>query len=432
MPKREREDLSSGKESSEEPQPKKPTKLPDYSMYEAARKSVLANEHINNIVFHDDFYRQLMRQIQSTYEVKQHHWPNQGYGFRIRLIWDHDRLWGTFELGFFKGVFLIDPGPGQDHFQADDEYNHQHPDGEACSDAGGGSEGDGGDDDNDDNEDEDHPRLDFDTSSREYPLVWRGASTEMPDTILYSTLTIGKIRFGDGEIWGHFETMLGVGLPEDRCEFHGKRKFGPPVVSLSIQNVIDEWNEYGIFCDDEVPRQSSEKKEEPKIEIDDSTTASSPSIASNGETSAEKPEDKELFMKIVTGIFDVTSDAIEGEWQSMSRGLTIRFHVDKQQQKVWGYFNVGIVQGYLLLSPRPESLAPKRPMDFQWRGRERDTGAPSRGNGAVMFGVDRKVRGVFHGMCGEIDFKGRRKLMPSGISGRDEAFYRQGWEDHAH
>jgi hypothetical protein len=226
-----------------------------------------------------------------------------------------------------------------------------------------------------------------------------------------------------------------VGLPEDRCEFHGKKRFGPFVVSLSIQDVIDEWNEHGFFCDDEVPRQSSEKNQETKVETNDSATAPSPSVAtdsetSDRETSEEEPEDKELFLLAVTGILEVTSDAIGGEWHSMSKGLTIRFHVDKQQQKVWGYFDVGIVQGYLLVSPRPEDLVSERPTAFQWRGRERDTGTPSRGNGAVMFGPARKVRGVFHGMCGEIDFKGRRKFMPSGISGRDEAFYRQGWEDY--
>jgi hypothetical protein len=127
-----------------------------------------------------------MRQIQATYNVKQYHWLNQGYGFRIQLIWDHDRLWGTFDLGFFKGVLLIDPGPGQDHFQAEDEYNHQHPA-------------------EHDSEDDQESEFESTSESREYPLVWRGTSTQIPDTLFYSPLTVGKIRFGLDEIWGHLK-----------------------------------------------------------------------------------------------------------------------------------------------------------------------------------------------------------------------------------
>jgi hypothetical protein len=42
---------------------------------------------------------------------------------------------------------------------------------------------------------------------------------------------------------------------------------------------------------------------------------------------------------------------------------------------------------------------------------------------------DRKVRGVFHGMYGGIDFRGKRKFMPPGPSGYDTAYYRQGWKN---
>lgn len=222
---------------------------PHHASYESAIDSVLNNKHINNMVFHDeDYYRVRMRQIQGTYKVQQTHWPNQGYGFRIRLIWDHDRLWGTFELGFFNGVFLIDPGPGQDHFQASDDYHHQHPDGETQP------------------EGNDEQELDDPSEYREYALVWRGTSVKMPDTLFFSTMTVGKIRFGFNEIWGHFDAMVGVGLPNYRCEFHGERRPGPVVGSLSIQDVIDDWNHHGMFCEDESPRLSSSNRDKPKDE----------------------------------------------------------------------------------------------------------------------------------------------------------------------
>jgi hypothetical protein len=56
----------------------------------------------------------------------------------------------------------------------------------------------------------------------------------MPDTLFLSTLTVGKVRIGRGEIWGHFETMPRVGLPNEISDFHGKKPFRPSVVTLSI------------------------------------------------------------------------------------------------------------------------------------------------------------------------------------------------------
>jgi hypothetical protein len=48
--------------------------------------------------------------------------------------------------------------------------------------------------------------------------------------------------------------MLEAGLPDSRCEFHGKVQFGPSRVSVSIKDVIDEWNNHDLFGEDEVPR----------------------------------------------------------------------------------------------------------------------------------------------------------------------------------
>jgi hypothetical protein len=51
--------------------------------------------------------------------------------------------------------------------------------------------------------------------------------------------------------------MLGVGLPGGRCDFQGRKIFGPHVVPFSIQEVVEEWNDHIAFYEcDEVPRQS--------------------------------------------------------------------------------------------------------------------------------------------------------------------------------
>ena len=130
----------------------------------------------------------------------------------------------------------------------------------------------------------------------------------MPDILFYSPLTVGKIRFGLNEIWGHFEAILGVGLPNSRCEFYGQLLFGPSRLSVSIQDVIKEWNNHDIFGEeDDVPRLPS------------STNAANLNSKSSIPSSMPSPtpqewteEDQEEFLRSITGIFDVTSEAIEG------------------------------------------------------------------------------------------------------------------------
>jgi hypothetical protein len=191
--------------------------------------------------------------------------------------------------------------------------------------------------------------------SKEYALVWLGRSTQMPDTGFYSTLTVGKIRFDNGEISGHFEAMMGIGLPHGRCEFRGRRQTGPCVVPFSIQDAVNEWNSHGLFCEDEAPRSPSGTSDEPKDENPKSRASAivdSPSTMSqelNGERRKE-------YLGFVTGIFGFSSEEIEREWPKWSQGLTIRFHIDEQQEKIWGHFDVGIVEGYILLNIPPDRL----------------------------------------------------------------------------
>ena len=395
-----------------------------------------------------------MRCFQATYKVKQLHWPNQGHGFRMRLIWDHNRLWGTFELGCFTGVLLIDPGPGQDHFRDEDEYQHEWQQKQARSRWGVGrgaslvedqreqnrtSEHVSQNDDDesqsqdqfeveDEDQDEENPSP---SEEREYPFTWRGTSTETPDTLFHSPLTVGKIRFGSNEIWGHFDAMLGVGLPNGRCDFHGKRPLGPAIVALSIPGVVDTWNEHGIFCDDEVPRQSSAKSDGENEDGNGEDALKSEEADSSEETSDDEIEDHEEITRILTGIFPITSREVSSQWPFYARNLKIRFHSDPEQQRMWGRFDVGIYEGYLLLSLKPEELAWDTPMEFCWRARENETGCHRRGKGEVSLSSGCEVKGVFEGMCGDIDFEGRRQLMPGGISGLDVDSYRRGWKEFA-
>lgn len=179
---------------------------------------------------------------------------------------------------------------------------------------------------------------------------------------------------------------------------------------------MDDWNNHGIsvFDEDEAPRSSNSNFDKSKDENSKPVTTSQASAA-----------DQEEFLKSITGIFDIISEAVEGGWHSKSQGLTIGFHVDEHQKKIWGSFDVGIVDGYLLSLP-PDRLSFDIPIEFQWRGRESETGSHMSGSGKVTLQKDETVQGVFHGMAGDVDFQGKRKLI------HDTNYYRQGWEDYAH
>jgi hypothetical protein len=92
------------------------------------RKRILDNTYINAMDFHNEMCREWMREIQGVYIVtKTNELPDQSVNKEIHLMWDHDRLWGLFCFRAFKGVFLVDPGPGQEIFKDVDElFAPQH------------------------------------------------------------------------------------------------------------------------------------------------------------------------------------------------------------------------------------------------------------------------------------------------------------------
>ena len=354
------------------------------------------NEHINSMLFYDEYFRDCMRQIQNTYQI--------GANNEIELIWDHDRLWGTFRLPSFKGVFLIDPAPGQDHFQADDEYNQKCRDQEIEA------------------QDEDEDVYQYESRSREYSLVWRGTCLKNPEVLLCSKLNVGKICFGSGEISGHFDGMMGVGLPHGRSIFYGEPQFGPAVVSHSIRDVIDIWNNHRI--EDKTFRSSTPCED--NAECSGSIISSSPSTVEGDWTE----EDQEDFVGSVTGIFDVTSREVQESWEQLSYGLTVRLHVDDYRPIIWGHFDVGIAHGFIFISLPEEGIngiIRNTPLMLHWRGWHIDNGL-MHGPGEVTIRADGTVHGVFRGMLGNIDFQGTRQVMPKECSGRDISYYHRGWE----
>ncbi|THC96695.1 hypothetical protein EYZ11_003850 [Aspergillus tanneri] len=156
-----------------------------------------------------------MRNIQNTYKVQLDDFPDVGYGFRIWLLWDYDRIWGIFDLGYTKGLFLIDPGPRMSE----------------CDDDG-----------------------------QVLPFVWRGIRKAAPDYLLCNEdIMKGEIRINPREstLEGFFQFMAGNGNASSagRCAFHGKRHFGPAVVPYCLEDVVEEWNGYSPLAREESVRQ---------------------------------------------------------------------------------------------------------------------------------------------------------------------------------
>ncbi|KAK2767413.1 hypothetical protein FQN54_003569 [Arachnomyces sp. PD_36] len=389
MPKRQRAEEQNGDETNGTKRQRQDTNTSSApAKYVSASESLGNNEFLNNLDLpHDDLGH--LRQIQTTYKVKLSRWADKGHVYEIKLVWDFNRLWGSFNFTtFFKGTFIVDPGPGVEY------VNYQNEIGD----------------------------------NKTYPLVWCGTSSWRPNTIFSSLLTIGEIQFDTGKISGHFDVMF----PEDPdpLQFSGQKLQGPPRVYCSLQKIIDDWNEvsmmdYGLSvrtCLPSSPRDSPSPGPEP-------AEASSPP-KEQATQSNNNNKDNAGISSSITGIFPVKSSAIEKEWPDYSDGLSVRFHADAEYNTVWGKFYVGTYEGFIILDGLLDELEHDAPLKFFWRGRQPETGDHLSGEGEVRITRQRRINGVFHGMLAEVDFSGRRQLMPNGISGYDSSYYREGWKEY--
>ncbi|SPQ22407.1 cc63b16b-cc70-4071-bbb1-0c1060474dd4 [Thermothielavioides terrestris] len=370
---------------------------PAMEKYQAAWASLRSNSYVNNPSLSEDD-RIYLHGIQGTYKVKLASRTGWVHGFQMMLIWDYDRIWGAFDLGTFKGILMVDHGPQREPPEFwDDEAEL--------------------------------PSFDF---------TWRGTCTQMPDAVFNNPLiTKGKITFGSRNISGHFEGMA----TDATCKFEGEAQFGPQRVGRSLQSFIDEWNEYEFFGEDETIRQP------PAGETVDSTAdaqAGTPSVKEDEDSSTESEgsedtaEESDLFddeqlRLYLTGVFDISSEDIKAELPDKAQHVALRMHADLEGNQVWGWFDMGICEGYLLLDVPADGLRKGRPLQFTYRGREAETGMTVRGTGELEVESTNawRVKGFFRGMYGDaVRFSGKRKLMPSGISGRDLWWYQDGWADY--
>ncbi|KAM0815668.1 hypothetical protein AB5N19_01467 [Seiridium cardinale] len=207
---------------------------PAIDRYQPARETLEANTFVNDPRL-SDLDRIYLQGIQGTWKLKQEHWADRGYTFSLMCIWDQDRIWGAFDLGFYKGILMVEHGPHREppEFSAEDEDS---------------------DTDNDVMEDDD--AEDDERDPIYYDFTWRGTCSQIPDTAINNPLiTKGKIEFGTTWISGYFEGMGGIGLPGGRCDFDCQNVFGPRRVPRDLQSFVDDWNDLNYFGEDETVRQ---------------------------------------------------------------------------------------------------------------------------------------------------------------------------------
>ncbi|KAL4784470.1 hypothetical protein BJX76DRAFT_367666 [Aspergillus varians] len=186
-------------------------------IYEAASRSREENPWLQNFKFYLDQYRN----VQTTYHIQLSNHPDKGYAYRIWLLWDYDRIWGVFDLGLTKGIFLIDPGPKL-------------------------------------------PSSDHDLPQT-LPFTWRGVRKSEPDfSLINEECTKGEICLDvlEGSFEGHFDFITGNGdAGHGRCAFRAMKHRGPSVVPYSLDDVVDDWNEYSPLGDEEDIRQDMSEDE---------------------------------------------------------------------------------------------------------------------------------------------------------------------------
>ncbi|KAF9885296.1 hypothetical protein FE257_013013 [Aspergillus nanangensis] len=172
-----------------------------------AHKSLQENAWLNGLHIPEDEMEH-MRNVQNTYIAQLDSYPDMKYKPRIHLIWDYDRIWGMFDFGSSRGVFLIDPGL---------------------------------------------KRIDYDDDDGQLlPFTWRGVNKASPENPYgYEAEAKGEICINALEktLQGFFGFMAGNGSAgsDAKCAFHAKRHFGPQIVPNSLENIVKEWND---FCPD--------------------------------------------------------------------------------------------------------------------------------------------------------------------------------------
>ncbi|KAF7161367.1 hypothetical protein CNMCM5623_006981 [Aspergillus felis] len=380
-----------------------------------------------------------MQLFQGTYRLEISELPHQEC--RMTLIWDYDRLWGCFDIGVWKGLMLIDPGPR-------------------------------------------------DNSRTSYSFAWRGVCENEPE-VAYDNegITIGEITLGGkGPVSGCFKGMAVADFPDDKCDFKAERELGPPMVPWPVETFVADWNylqhdrtkepesqrlvllelspepESQVVNDETMKMDCAQVLEEEDQDQDEVTTEVHPSspVRQPAETPHTSPppeqptqqsqqppntigrlhatsltmqrswgrHDQDKFLEVVCGSYEISSHTMKHNWSRKASKLRMRLLVDRKESCVWGMFAMGVYRGIMLFQESPIRFQKDKRLKFCWRGRETDSRDCAEKLGYLSFAEDMSIQGCFYDMYGDVPFAGRRRTRPAVESRFDEAFFKQQWWEH--
>ncbi|KAF4170333.1 hypothetical protein CNMCM8060_006363 [Aspergillus lentulus] len=380
-----------------------------------------------------------MQLFQGTYRLEISELPHQEC--RMTLIWDYDRLWGCFDIGVWKGLMLIDPGPR-------------------------------------------------DNTMTTYSFAWRGVCENEPE-VAYDNegVTIGEITIGGkGPMSGCFRGMAVADFPDDKCDFKAVREVGPPMVLWPVETFVADWDylqhdrakepesqrlvllalspepESQVVNDEAMQMDCEQDEDEEDQDQDEATTEVHPSspVRQPAETPHTSPppdeptqqsqpapstisrlhatsftmqrswarHDQDKFLDVVCGSYEVSSQTMKHNWSRKASKLRMRLLVDRRESCVWGMFAMGVYRGIMLFQESPIRFQKDKRLKFCWRGRETDGRDCAEKLGYLLFAEDMSIQGCFYDMYGDVPFAGRRRIRPAVESRFDEAFFKQQWWEH--
>ncbi|RHZ57448.1 hypothetical protein CDV55_104460 [Aspergillus turcosus] len=380
-----------------------------------------------------------MQLFQGTYRLEISELPHQEC--RMTLIWDYDRLWGCFDIGVWKGLMLVDPGPR-------------------------------------------------DNTRTSYSFAWRGVCENEPE-VAYDNegITIGEIILGGkGPVSGCFRGMAVADFPDDKCDFKAVREVGPPMVPWPVETFVADWNylqhdtskepesqrlvllplspepESQIVNDETMQMDCAQVQEQQDPDQDEVTTEVHPSSpvrqpADTPQTSLppEDPaqlsqpaastisrlhaitftvqrswarHDQDKFLEVVCGSYEISSPTMKHNWSRKANKLRMRLLVDRNESCVWGMFAMGVYRGLMLFQESPIRFQKDKRLKFCWRGRETDGRDCAEKLGYLSFAEDMSIQGCFYDMYGDVPFTGRRRIRPAVESRFDAAFFKQQWWEY--
>ncbi|PKX89008.1 uncharacterized protein P174DRAFT_516202 [Aspergillus novofumigatus IBT 16806] len=362
-----------------------------------------------------------MQLFQGTYRLEISELPHQEC--RMTIIWDYDRLWGCFDIGVWKGLMLIDPGPR-------------------------------------------------DNTMASYSFAWRGVCENEPE-VAYDNegVTIGEVILGGkGPVSGCFRGMAVADFPDDKCDFKAVREVGPPMVPWPVETFVADWNylqhdrtkepesqrlvllalspepESQVVNDQAMQMDCHQDQDEVTTEVHPSSPVRQPAETPHTSPPPDEPtqqsqpaqapsrpwarHDQDKFLDVVCGSYEISSSTMKHNWSRKASKLRMRLLVDRRESCVWGMFAMGVYRGIMLFQESPIRFQKDKRLKFCWRGRETDGRDCAEKLGYLLFTEDMNIQGCFYDMYGDVPFAGRRRIRPAVESRFDEAFFRQQWWEH--